>query len=253
MKVVLWIVLVLVLVIAGVGAYVVLNSGNLIKTAIEEIGPDYLGADVNVENVDISLTEGSGAIRGFQLGNPSGFSGPHAMRLNEAKVVLDPNQISSDLVVLKQVNIDGADLLAIAQGKETNFQKLLDNITAATGGDSSGQTTQDSGDAAATKFIVEQFSFTNAKVALQSDVLGAMDLTIPDIRLSDIGRKTNGATAAEVARELLNPITSAISTAAVRQGLDLDGVKANVEQKIKDKIGEKLGGSLKGLLNKDKD
>ena len=251
MKAVLWIVLVLVLLVVGVGAFVVLNSGNLVKTAIEAVGPDYLGADVGVSEVDISLTEGSGAIRGFELGNPVGFAGSHAMRLSEAKIILDPEQVSADLVVLKQIVIDGADLLAIAQGKETNFQKLMDNITAATGGDGATQPTEQDAAASTTKFIVEQFSFTNAKVALQSDVLGAMDLSIPDIKLTDVGRKTNGATAAELARELLKPITSAISSAAVTQGLDLDGVKANVEQKLKDTIGEKLGGGLKGLFDKD--
>lgn len=246
MKAVMWIVLVLVLAVVGVGAYVVLNSGDLIKSAIEEVGPDYLGADVSVSEVDLSLTEGSGAIRGLNLGNPAGFSGSHAMRLNEVKVVLDPQQVSGDLVVLKQISIDGADLLAIAQGKETNFQKLMDNITQATG--DAGADAAPAGDEAAsqTRFIVDRFDFTNAKVALQSDVLGEMDLSIPDIRLTDVGRKSNGATAAELARELLKPITSAISTAAVSQGLDLDGVKANVEQKIKDKLGE----GLKGLLKK---
>ena len=67
MKAVMWIVLVLVLLIAGVGAYVVLNSGGLIKDAIEASGPDFLGADVSVAEVDISLVEGSGAIRGLDI------------------------------------------------------------------------------------------------------------------------------------------------------------------------------------------
>ena len=165
--------------------------------------------------------------------------------------MLDPNQVSGDLVVMKQVLIDGADLLAIAQGKETNFQKLMDNITQATGGETATDTAAADADASATKFIIEQFAFTNAKVALNSDVVGDMDLTIPDIRLTDVGRKSNGATAAELARELLKPITDAISRAAVTQGLDLEGVKADVEQKIKDKLGDKLGSGLKGLLEKD--
>ncbi|MEM7097438.1 MAG: hypothetical protein AAF541_04195 [Pseudomonadota bacterium] len=249
MKALLWIVGIVVLLVVGAGAFLVLNSGDLIKTAIEDVGPDHLGADISVGEVNLSLTEGSGAVKQLQLGNPQGFSGSHAMKLNEIRVVLDPENISEQLVVLKEISIDGADLLAIAQGKNTNFQKLMDNITEATGGPSE---TEDSAatEEAGAKFIVERFAFTNAKVALDSDVLGKMDLSIPDIRLADVGRKTNGATAAELARELLKPISSAISGAVVSQGLDLDGVKGQVEEKLKEKLGEKLGGGLKGLLDK---
>ncbi len=247
MKALGWIIGIVVLLVAGVVVYVALNSGSLVKRGIEEFGPQYLGVDVSVDEVNLALTEGSAQIKGLHIGNPAGFAGSHLMNLNEIKVILDTNQISDTLVVMKQVVIDGADIAAVAKGKRTNFQALMDNLEAATGGPGEGTSESTAGEM---KFIIDQFSFTNAKASMNSDVLGALDLEIPDIRLKDIGRKTNGATGVEIAEQIFKPISAAISKEAVNQGLDIDGVKANVQQKVRDKIGSGLK-SLTDKLNRD--
>ena len=248
MKVVGWIVGLVVLAIVGFVAYVAMNSGSLVKTAIEELGPDYLGVDVAVSEVNLALLEGSAQVKGLVMGNPSGFSGPHMMKLDEIKVVIDPDQVSESLVVMKEVLIDGAEIAAIAQGQRTNFQQLMDNLDS-TGG-SSTSSAEETTDSAASemKFIIDRFTFTNAVASLDSDVLGDLELNIPDIRLSDIGRKGNGATAAEIAEQILKPISAAISSEAVKQGLDLEGVQKNVEEKVR----EKIGSGLRGLTDRFK-
>lgn len=243
MKAIGWVVGILVLALIGVGVFVALNSGNLVKSAIEEFGPQYLGVDVGVSEVNLELTEGSAQIKGLRMGNPQGFSGPDMMALDEIKVVLDTSQISETLVVMKEVVIDGAAVTAIAKGQRTNFQQLMDNLGVSS---SSEETAASEADGVTTKFIIDRFNFTNAKASLDSDILGQLELNIPDIRLKDIGRKSNGATAAELAEQILKPITAAISKEAVNQGLDIEGVKANVRGKIE----EKIGSGLKGLTDR---
>lgn len=246
MKALGWIIGIVVIVVAGVVGYVLLNSGSIVKTAIEEFGPGYLGVAVQVNEVNLELTAGSVQRKGLSIGNPEGFSGPSMMKLAEMKVVLDPSEISETLVVLKQVLIDGAEIAAIANGQRTNFQQLMDNLQANAG--ASSETASAGEDESEMKFIIDRFEFTNAKVSLASDVLGNLDLVLPDIRLQDIGRKSNGATAAEVAEQILGPITAAISSAAVKQGLDIEGVKQNVESSIR----EKIGSGLRGLTDRFK-
>ncbi len=247
MKVVGWIVGILILVVAGVVTFVVLNSGNLIKTGIEEYGPTALGADVSVAEVNLSLAEGSAQVLGFEIGNPAGFAGPHAMKLDEIKVVLDPEQVSEQVIVLKQILIDGADVAAVAQGQRTNFQQLLENIEKAVGSSDGGA--GETSSAAGPKFIVDRLDFTNASASLTSDVLGEVAVDLPDIRLTDIGRKSNGVTGAELAQQILQPVTEAVTREAVAQGLDIEGAKQRVREQVQEKVSEGLRSLTDRLRN----
>ena len=53
---------------------------------------------------------------------------------------------------------------------------------------------------------------------------------------------------AEIAEQLIQPISAAISKEAVNQGLDIEGVKQNV----KDRISEEISGGLRGLTDQFK-
>ena len=97
------------------------------KRAVEAIDQEVLGTSVEVDAVNLSIAEGSGEIRGLEIGNPVGFEGDYSMRFNRIKVVLEANDINEELVVIKQVIIDGADIAAEVQGQRSNLQALLDN------------------------------------------------------------------------------------------------------------------------------
>ncbi len=250
MKVIGWIVGLLLLVVVGAVVYIVMNSGNLIKTGIEELGPDLLGADVSVDNVNLSLAEGSAQETGLDIGNPAGFSGTHAMRLGEIKVVLDPEQISEQVIVIKQILVDGADVAAVAQGQRTNFQQLMENVEKAMG-PSSSEESEASTSGAETKFIVEKFDFTNATASLTSDILGEAAINLPDLHLTDIGRKSNGVTAAELVQQIMQPITASVTSAAVSQGLDIEGAKQRARDSVKEKVSEGLRGLNDRLRTRD--
>jgi hypothetical protein len=217
------------LAIVGIGAYVVLNSGGLIKSAIEDLGPDYLGASVNVGSVDLSLTDGSARIMNLRIGNPTGYDGAYAMQVGDINVKIDTAQTTEKLIVLNQVSVDNVDIAAVARGQKINFQQLMDNLDAATGPGSSD-----------VKFIIDKLDLTGAKASLNSDILGDVALNIPDIHLKAVGRSAGGATGAEIAEQVLKPITNAVTREAVNKGLDIEGVKSRVQDKIRDRLGEGL-------------
>ncbi len=62
------------------------NLGGIVKKAIELAAPKITQTPVTVDRVSLSPRSGSGAIEGFVLGNPAGYSSPFAMRLGEAKL-----------------------------------------------------------------------------------------------------------------------------------------------------------------------
>jgi len=227
---------VVVAVIAVVG-YVIVNAGDIVKQLIEDVGSKELGASVTVGFVDLSL-EG-GEISGFQIGNPNGFDTPFAIRVETATVALDTAASGNGLVVIKQVLVDGAKVNAEIKGKNSNRQALMDHLG------TSETVEEDPADA--TKVIIDRFDFTNAQTTVLSDVLGEKEIKVPDLHLTDIGRKDSGATSSEVLKQLMQPLLNSIIREAIAKqiGIDADGVKKSVTGKI--------GGALKNLVGGDKD
>ncbi len=244
MKALGWIVGLVVLLIVGIGVYVVMNSGALLERAMESYGSEYLGARVSVGGVDVSYTEGSAAVAELVIDNPRGFSGPPAFRLGNLSATLDAQQISSELVVLKNVAIDGAEINVLAQGKETNLQRLLDHLNAQIG---ANEQAEETGVESEVKLIIDRFSFTNARASVDSDLLGTASVTLPDISLSDIGRASNGATVGEVLKQIMQPIVRAVSRQLVGEGVDLEGARDRLEENLRERAGDALGEGLKSL------
>lgn len=241
MKVVGWIIGILILAVVAAGVYIVVNSGNLIKQAVETLGPEFLGVPVSLGSAEISLTEGSGALKNLKIGNPAGFSGPDSIRIGTIALVLDPSQISDQLVVIKSLTIDGAELGVIAKGTATNLQTIMKNLESPdSAADSGSQSSSEM------KLIIDKFSFTNASALLESDLIGSKQLTLPDIALSGIGRKSSGVTAQQAVQQILQPIVKSTTDALMQEGLGVDDLK----QKATEKIQDSLGKGLKGLTDR---
>ena len=237
-----WLFGLILIVVIGGAAFVLFNAGSFAKDAIETFGPDYLGASVSVNSVDIGLAEGSANIDGLTIGNPAGYEGPHAMQIDRIAAVIDPQRTSDLVVALNSVVIDGADIAAVAKGNRTNFQALVDHLDKAMGPDTSDPEM---------KFIIDKLEFTNVSASLSSDLLGNVQMNIPPLNLQDIGTTNGGATGAEIAEQILKPLSASISREAVNQGLDIEGVKTRVRDKIKDTISDRLRGLTDRLdLNK---
>ncbi len=249
MKAIGWLIGILFLVVVGIGVYVVMNSGSLIKTAVETYGPRYLGVDVRLGSAEISLTEGTGELKGLVIGNPEGFDGPHAFSLGRVKLGLDPLGQSETLIRLRTIEVDAADLALVAKGTRTNLQALMANLSS----DSGAAEPAEASEGPEPKIVIENFEFTNARTSLDSDVLGQRAVDIPDIRLTGIGEKSQGVTIREALKQLLSPIVKASTEALARQNLNVDELKSKAEERVDKELKERLGTDLegvKGLLNR---
>ena len=60
-----------VVVIVVVVVFVLSNIDTLVQEAVEEIGSEATQAKVTLDEVDISITSGTGALRGLTVGNPA--------------------------------------------------------------------------------------------------------------------------------------------------------------------------------------
>lgn len=247
MKAVMWIIGVVALVLIAVGVFVVMNSGALLERAMEGYGTRYLGAPVEVEGVDVSLGEGAVTIAGLTIANPEGFDGPPAFQLERITADLATDQISSELVVLEEVTVDGARVAALVQGTRMNLKQIMDHLNARI---AANQQAEETGVASEVKLIIDRFSFTNGRASVESDLAGQAAIDIPPIEVTDIGRQSNGATVGQVLKQILEPIYRAVTRAMVNQGIDVEGAKERLEQNVREKVGDRIGGGLKSLTDR---
>ena len=226
-------VVLLLLIAVGVGVYWVLNNlDHIVEAAIEKVGPQVTGTPVSVGSVGISLSDGAGEIRGLVIGNPPGFGSDHAFKLDRIALAIDTKTITSDVVRIRQVLVDGADLIAeVKVGEGINLAKIADNLKSGSGG---GGESADSG--GGPKIVIEKFDFTNASMTLVSPVTEDKTQRLGDIHVKNIGEGSGGATAAEAGAQLLEPVIRSAVRAAREQAGDLgiEGYREGAVEKLQE-------------------
>src|SRR3990172_337029 len=94
-KIIIFIVLALILAIAGTAVYVLTNLNSIVKAAIEKYGSQATKTAVRVSSVNIKLRSGEGAVRGLRVANPSGFYSPSIITLDNISVRIATKSVTS--------------------------------------------------------------------------------------------------------------------------------------------------------------
>jgi hypothetical protein len=197
----------------------------LIKRAIEHFGPDVTGVSVRVNAVKFEPTDGRGAITGLEVGNPPGFSSSNALTLGEIRLAVDPATLTSDVVRIKELVIDSPNITYERGSKGDNLTTIQKHIESRLPKSRGGEGSKSS-DAPQRKFIVDRVVVKNGKVNYGK----AVSLGTPDIELRDLGKKSNGATAAELVDEIWGQMTRA---AMNRAPAAVEGLRDRIKGLVK--------------------
>ncbi|MCP5178555.1 MAG: hypothetical protein R3E84_06520 [Pseudomonadales bacterium] len=248
MKVLLWIVLVLVLVLGGAGVWLYLNSGSLLARAIEQYGSDIVGAPVRVGRVSLALDKGTGEISSLTVGQPGGYDGGNILSIGTTRlgIALDPDNGSNGVYHLTEMTVDSVALSVIARGRDTNVEAMANRVQQNAARYASGS---DTAAGPEVRVIVDRLNLTGIRADVNSDLAGTMAVTVPDVRLKDVGAKEGGVTFAELANRIVRPISRSVTKELINQQIDVDAVK----EKAKEKVKKKLDKEVKGLFDKLKD
>lgn len=151
-------------VIVAVGVFVFLgNLNDIVRAAVEKVGSDMTQTNVVLNEVDIELTSGKGALRGFRVTNPSGFSDDDAFKFDEVSVNIDLSSVRSDPVIIKEVIISGPEVVyEFGDDGDSNLDKLNKAVQSKAGG--GGSKSSDGGDAP--NIVIESLVLQNGKVAV---------------------------------------------------------------------------------------
>jgi hypothetical protein len=204
-----------------------------IKRAIEHYGPDLTGVSVKVARVKLEPLDGRGAITGLEIGNPRGFHAPHAVSLGEIRLAVDPSSLASNVVRVKELSLEapsityergpGGDNLTAIQ---KHIESQLPKSTPARADSKADKAAKER------RFVIDRVQVRNAKVSYA----GAMSVAVPELQLRDLGKKSGGATAAEITREIWTALTRQAIVAA-------PGTLRGLEEKAQGAVD-----SLRGLL-----
>jgi uncharacterized protein involved in outer membrane biogenesis len=254
-------------ILVGVGVFVFLGQLNdIVRAAIEKVGSDMTQTNVELNEVDIELTSGKGALRGFRVTNPSGFSADDAFKFGEVTVELDISTVQSDPVVIKELVIQSPEIFyEFRENGDSNLQTLNDTVQSrAKSADSSASEEE------GPKIIIENLYLRDGSVAVRAPLLNEkLSVPMPDIHLTDIGKKDKGATAREIADQTMQAVLKGSQGAVAKAQINVDqltgaameqinNATGDVQKKIEDatsgtgmgNVGEDAGNAIKGLLGK---
>lgn len=260
-----------VVLLLGLVVTLVLSIDSIIERAVNDYGPRVTQTDVSLGSADIGIFSGSGELNGLIVGNPvnRGFKPKNLFSMDQIRVTLDTDSLTTDTIVIKEVNILSPSIAyERGEGGQSNFEALLRNIEESTGMDKQAPAeeqpaAQEGRTAGRKKIIIDNLVITNAEV--NADMTGmpgeGITLPIPDIHLTGIGREDGGATPAETAEIVMSAVYDSMrqafadSSAFIMKGgqwvMDQGAAAAEGAGKMADdaakSVGDSVGGALEGV------
>ena len=242
-KILLGIVVVL-LVAGGGGWWLYSQRDTLIADAIRSYAPQILGVSVKLGGVKTDPATQTASLHGLVIGNPPGFATPHALSLGTVSVKLDLASLTKDVILIKEIAVVKPDIVYEHRSGGSNLDVIQRNaekyVADKTGGKDAKKDAakQEPGK----KLIIENFYLKDAKAEVSAELLKgkAVTVAVPDLHLTDIGKKSNGVSAGEATHQIISAITASVTKAS---GSALGGLAEGAK-----KGAGAVGGAIKGLF-----
>jgi uncharacterized protein involved in outer membrane biogenesis len=211
-KLLLGIAVLLLIAIAGSVWWLYNSLDAQVASAIRQYGPEITGVAISLSGVKIAPVGGSAALRGLVVGNPDGFKTKQALSLGEISMRLDIGSLTTDVIRIKELALIKPEVTYEYATGGSNLDVLQRNIERYLS-QQSGQQKKVENSEPRKKLIIEHLYIKNAQAHVSANALqgDAVSIPLPDLHLKDIGKKSNGATAGEAARQVLNTITQQVT------------------------------------------
>lgn len=248
-------------IVAAALFFLISNIDAIVKKGIEQYGSEATGTKVGVLAVKLSLKEGEGSISGLSIGNPRGYSDPNAFSLEDITVKIDTASVTKDPVVIEMVRISAPRVVyEINESGKANFNQIKKNLGVGQGKSEVSAKEERGKDK---NIVIKDFVIESGKVDIRVAALSGKPIsaTLPTLRLTNLGGE-KGSSPAEIARQILRPLTSSVVDAASKAGIQQYLGKTTEDvKKMLDEGKGKLGtvgedaakeaeGALKKLLGK---
>ncbi|MFP4168317.1 MAG: hypothetical protein ACLFSY_05640 [Desulfonatronovibrionaceae bacterium] len=213
-----------------VGGYFFLTgfAEYMIVRGVEKYGSRAVGCAVRLEGADLSIWKGRGELTGLSVDNPRGFKEARAIFVDRAGIDLDLSSIFSNRVLIREVEVSGAQLYVEQNSRTNNLQVLAQNrkkrsVSSPDSADSGEKKMSGSEEEGESGLLLEIRELRISDVRVEVDAPGrSAAVTLPEIRLRDIGTAENGIPPKEVSQEVIRAVMGQLTTVLVNGFMDLD-------------------------------
>lgn len=182
-----------------------LYADRAIKWGIETAGTKTLDVGVKVDNVKLGIMSGTLSLKKLVIDNPTEYQNPHMLELGEGRIQVKTGSLLSDVVRVKQIKLDGVNVVLEQALTGNNIQDIIKNIPA-----KEQQTSEPSGK----KLHIDNLEISNIKVNVKLLPIPGRDdtvaLSLPNIKMENLGNDNKLNTPRLVSKILL-AITSSIA------------------------------------------
>lgn len=197
----------LIIIILLIVAVVAINlyADRAVKWGIETAGTKTLDVGVKVNDVKLGILSGTLGLKNLIIDNPTEYQNPHMLELDEGHIQVKTGSLLSDVVKIKEIKLDGVNVVLEQGLTGNNIQDVIKNIPA-----EEKQAEEPSGK----KLHIDILEISNIKVNFKPLPLpGKADtitVPLPSIKMTNLGNDNKLSTPRLVSK-ILVAITSSIA------------------------------------------
>ena len=226
----------LLLIVVVVIVFGLFSINSIVEESVARFGPEVTGTPVVLEESALTPWTGKGALRGLSIGNPEEFGDENAFSLGEVAVDIDLSSLKEEVIVINRIAIIDPQVLYLNDGSTDNLRALMANITDRFGGGTAEAAEEETGPAK--KIIIDEFIFAGANISASHALLGdqRLDISLPDLQLTGIGRESGGATLKQAGEQIFSYLNTAIRSEVSGSsvyGHALEQVEARAREEIR--------------------
>ncbi len=223
---------------------------SIVKKAVNKFGSEVTGTEVKLEGFQFSPFAGTAAIQGLTVANPENYKSPYLLSLGGVSVKVNVKSLFTDTIIVDDITINKPEItyemLSLTQN---NIKQLQENIAKNTASTSKAEPVAEEKPAepqkASKNVIIKKVTVSEgglkAVTAIPGDK-GLLNVTLPEITLTDIGADKKKESIVSSVTKILNKVLSVASETVVKNGMNnlknvaeesLNNVVGDVKDKVK--------------------
>ena len=238
----------------AVTAWLYFHRDSFVGGAIRAYGPAILGVGVKLRSSHIDVANQAIELRDLKIENPPGYRNKYLLELKAIRVKVDISTLPQQILHIPEITLEKPEIHFEKKGGVSNFDVLQRNALRYAG------VKAKSGPAAnEKKFIIGLLKIEGAKATVWQDLLVAqsLGLALPVLAFRDIGKRSGGATSADITSQLLGSLggsvagtaAQAVGTGVGKAGKEVGKAAEGVGKEV-GKGAKAVGGAIKGLFGK---